>query len=93
MAAVAFECTRRNLRNGSALRLDARIVGRGALRVPLRGRRWVRPGTHRLNLQHNRHALAQQLNASLCRAQDFCWSLTNPNCDLDIVSSQSGVLE
>jgi hypothetical protein len=42
-----------NLSNGSALRTDARIVGRGALRVHLRGRGWVRPGTHRLNLRHH----------------------------------------
>jgi hypothetical protein len=59
MVAKALECTRRGFRNGSALRLDARIAGRGTLRVHLRGRRWVRSGTHRLNLQHNYYAFAE----------------------------------
>lgn len=59
MVAKALECTRRDFRNGRALRLDARIAGRGSLRVHLRGRRWVRPGTHRLDLQHNHYAFAE----------------------------------
>ena len=59
MVAKALECTRRDFRNGRVLRLDARIAGRGALRVHLRGRRWVHPDTHRLNLQRNHYAFAE----------------------------------
>jgi hypothetical protein len=57
--AKRLQCTRRDFRNGHVLRLDARIAGRGALRVHLRGRHWVRPDTHRLNLQHNHYAFAE----------------------------------
>ena len=59
LVAKALECTPRYVRNGRALHLDAWIADRGALRVHLRGRRWLRPDTHRLNLQHNHYAFAE----------------------------------
>ena len=77
MVAEARECTQCNFRHGSALRLDARIVSRGALRVHLRGGRWIRSGAHRLNLQQHHHSFAKQRDASLRRAQDFQWTPIN----------------
>jgi len=43
MVADALECTRCDFRNGHALRLDARLGGRGAICIHLCSRRRVRP--------------------------------------------------